>query len=90
LDLQPPMQSVLITTNGGDITLCDKVGQWSATGRWFSSGTPGSSTNTTDRHDINEIILKVALNTINPNLQIYGGNETIQKSSSLKRIQNYL
>jgi len=28
-------------------------------------GTPGSFTNETDRHDITEILLKVALNTIN-------------------------
>jgi hypothetical protein len=26
-----------------DTTLCDKVGQWFATGRWFSPGTPVSS-----------------------------------------------
>ena len=37
--------------------------QSSATGQWFSSGTPVS--NKTDRHDITEILLKVALNTIN-------------------------
>jgi len=42
--------------------LCDKVCQWLATGRWFSPGTPVSSTNKTDRHDITEILLKVALN----------------------------
>jgi len=42
-----------------------KVCQWLATGRWFSSGTPVSSTNKTDLHDITEILLKVALNTIN-------------------------
>ena len=30
----------------------------------FSLGTPVSSTNKTDRHDITEILLKVALNTI--------------------------
>jgi hypothetical protein len=34
------------------------------TGWWFSPGTPVSSTNKTDRHDIAEILLKVALNTI--------------------------
>ena len=45
-----------------DTTLCDKACQWLATGRWFS---PVSSTNKTDRHDITEILLKVALNTIN-------------------------
>ena len=33
------------------------------TGRWFSQGAPVSSTNKTDRHDISEILLKVALNT---------------------------
>jgi hypothetical protein len=40
------------------------VCQWLATGRWFSLCTPLSSTNKTDRHDITEILLKVALNTI--------------------------
>jgi hypothetical protein len=30
---------------------------------WFSPGTPASSTTTTGRHDIAEILLKVALNT---------------------------
>ena len=36
-------------------------------GQWFSPGTPVSSTNKADRHDIAEILLKVALNTMNPN-----------------------
>ena len=35
-----------------------------ATGRWFSPSTPVFSTNKTDRHDIAEILVKVALNTI--------------------------
>jgi hypothetical protein len=47
-----------------DTTLCDKVCQWLAAGRWFSPGTLISSTNKTDSHDIIEILLKVALNTI--------------------------
>ena len=47
-----------------DATLCDKVCQWLAVGRWFSPGTPVSSTNKTDHHNINEVLLKVALNTI--------------------------
>ena len=34
------------------------------TGRRFSQGPPVSSTNKTDRHDITEILLKMALNTI--------------------------
>ena len=48
-----------------DTTLCDKVCKWLATGQWFSPGTLVSSTNKTDSCDITEILLKVALNTIN-------------------------
>ena len=69
-----PMQSVPITTNivssnllmQGvlDKTLCDKVCHWLTVGRWFSPGTPVSSTNNTDRHDITVILLKEALSTI--------------------------
>ena len=47
------------------LTLFDKVYQRLATGRWFFLDTPVSSTNTTDRHDITEILLIVALNTVN-------------------------
>jgi hypothetical protein len=47
-----------------------------ATGLWFSSGTPVSSTNKFDHHDIAEILLKIAFNTnpnqTKPNL-IFGG-----------------
>ena len=59
----PLMRGVL------DTTLCDKVCQWLATGRWFSPGTSVSSTIKTDCHDIAEILLKVALNTIKTNKQ---------------------
>jgi hypothetical protein len=45
-------------------SLCDKVYQWLVAGRWFSPGTPVSSTNKTDRRDITEILLKVVLNNI--------------------------
>jgi len=48
----------------GVVTLCDTVCQLLAAGRWFSPGPPVSSTNKTDSHDIAEILLKVALNTI--------------------------
>ena len=48
-----------------DTTLYDKVCQWLAAGRCFFPGSPVSSTNKTDRHDITEILLKLALNTIN-------------------------
>ena len=41
------------------------VCQLFAAGRWFSPGTPVSSTNNNDRHDIAEIFLKVVLNAIN-------------------------
>ena len=43
-----------------------KVCQWLAAGQWFSPGTPVSFTNKTDHQDINEILLKVVLNTIKP------------------------
>jgi hypothetical protein len=42
----------------------DKVYQLLAHGRWFYPGIPASSTTKTGRHDIAEILLKVALNTI--------------------------
>ena len=62
------MQSVPIATNvvsPNPATLFDKVCQWLAAGQRFSPGTPVSSTNKTDSHNITEILLKVALNTIN-------------------------
>ena len=39
----------------------DKVYQLLAQGRWFSTGTPASSTTKTGRHDIADILLKVVL-----------------------------
>jgi len=39
----------------------DKVDQFLANGRWFSPGTPASSTTKPGRHDIAEILLKVVL-----------------------------
>ena len=47
-----------------DTKLCDQVRQCLAAGRWFSQGTPVSSTNKTNRHDKTEILLKLVLNTI--------------------------
>jgi hypothetical protein len=41
-----------------------------AHGRWFSPGTPASSTTKTGRHDIVEILLKVALITTEKSNQI--------------------
>jgi hypothetical protein len=45
----------------------DKVYQLLAHGRWFSPDTPASSTTKTGRHDLAEILLKVALSTIKSN-----------------------
>ena len=64
------MQSVPITTKAsnpvhGEVYSIQhyviKFVSYIATGRWFSPGTPVSSTN---KYDITEILLKVALNTI--------------------------
>jgi hypothetical protein len=41
----------------------DKVYQLLVHGRWFSLGTPTSSTTKTGHHDIAEILLSVELNT---------------------------
>jgi len=50
----------------------------------FSPGTPFSSTNKTDRHDITEILLKVALNTIKQT------NKHINDSQERKFAKGYL
>ena len=63
--LSPQMLWVRISIRARCTTLCDKVCQWLATGRWFSPCPPVSSTNKTDCYDITEILLKVALNTTN-------------------------
>jgi hypothetical protein len=51
--------------SGGGVQHYLIVCQWFVTGRGFSPSPPVSSTNKTDRHDITEILLKGALNTIN-------------------------
>ena len=48
-----------------DTILYDKVCQWLATWQWFSPGTPVSSTNKTDHHNIAEILWKETLSTKN-------------------------
>ena len=45
----------------------DKVYQLLAHGRWFSPGTPASSTTKAGRNGIAEILLKMALSTKNQN-----------------------
>jgi hypothetical protein len=49
-----------------------------AHGRWFSPGTPASSTTKTGRHDIAEILLKVAVKRQKSMNQSY--NKTILQS----------
>jgi hypothetical protein len=55
------------------VTVCNKkLSSQFSTGRWFSPDTQVSSTNKTDRHDITELLMKVALehhqtNKINSN-----------------------
>jgi hypothetical protein len=52
-----------------------------AHGRWLSLGTPASSTTKTGRHDIAEILLKVALKHLKSNKKInqeaLGGQSTV-------------
>jgi hypothetical protein len=48
----------------------DNVYQLLAHGRWFSPSTPASSTTKTGRHDIGEILLKVALKHQKNQLQL--------------------
>jgi hypothetical protein len=55
----------------------DKAYQLLAQGRWFSPDTPAFSTTKTGRHDIAEILLKVALNTKKIQIQI---NSTFEQS----------
>ena len=61
--LSPLILWVRISIRARSTTLCAKVCQWPATGRWFSPGPPVSSTNKTYRHDTTEIFLNVALKT---------------------------
>jgi len=54
-----PITSNVVSSNPTQGRCTRQVG-----GQWFSPGTPVSSTNKTDRHDVAEMLLKVALNTI--------------------------
>jgi hypothetical protein len=52
-------------------TVClSRICQGDASDVYSMSGTPVSSTNKTDRHDITEMLLQVALNTLNLNLKL--------------------
>ena len=61
----------------------DKVYQLLAHGRWFSPGTPASSTTKTGRHDIAEILLKVALKQ-NKSNQIKKSKDSVKLKCRLK------
>jgi hypothetical protein len=52
------------------------------TGRWIS---PGTSTNKSDRHGIAEILLKVALNTINQTSGTLEDNKMVISSRKSKK-----
>jgi hypothetical protein len=75
VDLQLPVRSVLITNKvvssnpiHGDVySMQHYVIKFVSDLRSLSPGTPVSSSNKTDLHDTTEILLKVALNTINLN-----------------------
>jgi len=62
----------------------DKVYQLLAHGLWFSPGTPTSSTTKTGRHDIAEILLKMALNTKNQSITCISSVYTYQLCNCLK------
>ena len=75
--------NVMISNRVFDTTLCDKFFQWLVAGRWFSPGT-SVSTNITDRYDISEKNLKVALSiTLTPYI-IFGVHYLRQTVRKLK------
>jgi hypothetical protein len=55
---------------------------------WFSPGTPVSSTNKTDRLDIAEILLNVALNTIYHKTIYSNVNQPCLKEVGTARMDN--
>jgi hypothetical protein len=61
-----PITTNVVSSNG------DKICQWFVAGRWFTPDPPVSFTSKTDRHDITEILLKVALSTIKQPTNING------------------
>ena len=64
----------------------DKVYQLLIQGRWFSPGTPASSTTKTGRHDIAEILLKVAFNTKNQIKSQFCGSKKTKGLNRLAKI----
>jgi hypothetical protein len=70
------------------------VDQLLAHGRWFTPGTPASSTTKTGRHDIAEILLELALNTINKSINqsivLSKSNRPMILLRTLRRIFQYM
>ena len=64
--LSPLTLRVYISLRRGvlDTILCDKICHGPAEARWFSPGTLDSSTNKTNRYNVSEILLKVAITRI--------------------------
>jgi hypothetical protein len=63
-----------------------------AQSEWFSLGTPVSANNKTDRYDITEIVLKVALNTITittSGFGIFTSKRTILLASGIRPPSNF-
>ena len=71
--LSPLTLWVQIRLRGGelDTIMCDELGQWLAAVLWFSPGTPVSSTNKTNLHNITEILLKLGLNIVTLALTLF-------------------
>ena len=63
-------------------THCDKFYQRIVLDRWCFPGTAVSSTNKADRHDVTELLLKVALNTITLTPHLY-----LERDNSSRIIQ---
>jgi hypothetical protein len=68
----------------------DKAYQLLAHGRWFSPGTPASSTTKTGRHDIAEILLKVALYTKNQSKCIQKIPDCNHKLCNIESTEKYV
>jgi hypothetical protein len=62
--------------------------QWLAVSQLFSLGTCVSSTNKTDLQDITEILLKVGLNTIKPNLNHFSTRSICIKTGKSVKYKN--
>jgi hypothetical protein len=68
--VRPSMRPFHMSRSNRLAAASDKVYQLLAHGRWFSPGTPASSTTKTGHHDIAEILLKVTLNTKNQSINL--------------------